>query len=100
MSKFDGVTFEDARDGKRLTAQIYRVFAGLKDHQWHTLTGLSLITGDPESSVSARIRDLRKSRYGGYTIERRYVKNGLWEYKLHGQDTTGTQDLHVRSKGA
>ena len=36
----------------------------------------------PESSVSARIRDLRKAKHGGYLIERQYVERGLNKYKM------------------
>lgn len=79
---FDGPTFSQARDGDRLHAQLNRVLAVLKDHRWHTLCDISSQTGDPQASVSARMRDLRKERYGSHTIERRYVARGLWEYKL------------------
>jgi len=53
---------------------------------WYTLPGLRAgcsVYGVPasEAGISARIRDLRKPKYGGHTIERR--KNGsLWEYRL------------------
>jgi hypothetical protein len=40
------------------------------------------MTGDPEASVSAQLRHLRKPRFGGHTVERRYMSNGLYEYKL------------------
>ena len=52
------------------------------DHEWHTLYGLSLTTLAPEASVSARLRDLRKQKYGAHTIERRHIGSGLWEYRL------------------
>ena len=79
---FDGATFDKDRDGKRLTAQIYRVYAAIKDGQWHTLSELAKICGDPEASVSARLRDMRKPRYNSMQIERRYVRRGLHEYRL------------------
>jgi hypothetical protein len=79
---FDGPTFDQARDGDRLNAQLGRVLAVLKDHRWHTLGDISSQTHDPQASISARIRDLRKARYGGHEVKRRYVERGLWEYKL------------------
>ena len=79
---FDGATFDKDRDGKRLTAQIYRVYDAMKDGQWHTLSELAKICGDPEASVSARLRDMRKPRYNSMQIERRYVRRGLHEYRL------------------
>lgn len=39
--------------------------------------------GSTETSVSARIRDLRKPAYGGYTIKRRQLTpRSLWEYAM------------------
>jgi hypothetical protein len=36
-----------------------------------------------EAGVSARIRDLRKARYGGHTIERRKTdRRGIYAYRL------------------
>lgn len=82
----DGQTYDHARDGKRLASQHERVLAALRDYEWHTLSGLSASTGDPEASVSARLRDLRKARFGAHKIERRYVRRGLHEYRLERHD--------------
>jgi hypothetical protein len=80
--EFDGATYEPARDGGRLHAQLTRVYAILRDGTWHTLPELARKTGDPEASISARIRDLRKVKFGGRTIHRRYVDRGLHEYRM------------------
>ena len=80
--EFDGETFDPERDAARLNAQLFRVYRALKDGQWHTLSDLALITGDPTPSISARLRDLRKAKFGGHVITRRYVDRGLWEYRL------------------
>ena len=80
--EFDGETYEPARDADRLHAQLARVFAALRDSQWHTLTELARATGDPTPSISARLRDLRKAKFGGHVIARRYVDRGLWAYRL------------------
>lgn len=83
MERFDGETFSQARDGARLTAQLERVQKLMEDHQWRTLAQISAACEDaPEPSVSARLRDLRKPRFGGYTVERRYVADGVWEYRV------------------
>lgn len=79
---FDGATFDPVRDQERLAKQMIAVRQAMSDHEWHTLFQLSLATGAPEASISARLRDLRKARYGSHTIERRYVARGLWEYRL------------------
>ena len=79
---FDGATFDPDRDGERLTKQLVAVRQAMSDHDWHTLYALSIITGAPEASISARIRDLRKAKHGSNTVERRYMGDGLWEYRL------------------
>lgn len=78
----DGATYDHARDGRRLTCQHNRVLCFMRDGQWHTLDAIAGATGDPPASVSARIRDLRKERFGAYLVERRYIARGLWEYRL------------------
>lgn len=80
-----GATFDPALDGPRLNAQARRVFAAMKGGAWMTLGELSAATGDPEASVSARLRELRRPEFGGYAVNRRRrgeAKRGLWEYQL------------------
>ena len=78
----DGETFDQARDGKRLNKQQRAVTEVMLDGKWRTLKHIAMTIGAPESSVSARLRDLRKPRYGGYIVERRYISNGLFEYRV------------------
>lgn len=78
----DGVTFDHDRDYARLNAQHIRVYMVMKDERWRSLHDISLLTGDPEASISARLRDFRKFRFGSHTVERRHVERGLWEYRL------------------
>jgi hypothetical protein len=78
----DGVTFDREADSARLGRLMAAVERAMGNRQWWTLAGLSRATGGPEASVSARIRDLRKPRFGGHTVERRRCANGLWEYRL------------------
>lgn len=77
-----GITFDRARDGKRLNAQSADVFALMRDGQWRTLREISDLTGHPEASVSARLRDLRKPELGGFTVDREFVRRGLWRYRV------------------
>lgn len=79
---FDGRTFDPARDGPRLTRQHNRVFALMKDGAWRTLAVIAAACGDPEASISARLRDLRKERFGGHGVDRRRAGPGLFEYRL------------------
>lgn len=79
---FDGITFSHDRDGPRLNAQLRRVRDLMLDGRWRTLADIAAATGDPEASVSARLRDLRKPKHGGYTVDREYVERGLWRYRI------------------
>lgn len=80
---FDGPDLA-REDEKRLTGQLGDVLRVLRVGQWRTLAELSAATKHPEASCSARIRDLRKPRFGGYKIDRRRRKPaaGLWEYRM------------------
>ena len=80
--KFDGVTFDEARDGPRLFRQCQTVFDLMQDKKWRTLKEISRTCNEPEASVSARLRDLRKTRFGSYDVQRRHVAAGVWEYRV------------------
>lgn len=82
MGFFDGTTFDHDQDSGRLNAQLQRVRDLMADGQWRTLAAISVATGDPESSVSARLRDLRKARFGQRTVDRRRKSRGLYEYRV------------------
>jgi hypothetical protein len=79
---FSGQTYNPAEDHARLTSQLNKVFDCMKDGQWHTIPELAQYAGGSEAAVSARIRDFRKQRFGGHTVERERVKKGLYRYKL------------------
>lgn len=76
---FKGETFFYPRDYDRLSAQCKRVAEIMADGEWHRLAEISEKTRDPEASISARIRDLRAA---GFNVEREYVENGLWKYRI------------------
>lgn len=81
--RFDGRTLDSAKDTARLSEQMRRVFKLMCDGQWRTLGQISNLTHAPEASISARLRDLRKPRFGGHTVlRRRYGEHGLHQYKL------------------
>ncbi len=81
---FDGRTYEPAEDFVRLTGQNLRVFLLMRDGQWRTLTEIEGVTDDPQASISARLRDLRKVKFGAHTMDarRRGGKGGTWEYRV------------------
>lgn len=78
----DGETYVHERDARRLAGQHCRVLALMRDGRWRSLSDIAEQTGDPEASVSARLRDLRKPRFGGFIVEREYVARGLFRYRL------------------
>ena len=79
---FDGETYSSPRDGRRLTKQLERVRLLMWDGRWRSLAAISEAVEAPSASVSARIRDLRKPKFGGYTVERRNAGGGVWDYRL------------------
>ncbi len=80
--EFGGATYDEKRDGSRLKAQLDRVRSVMLRNSWMTLEQLAEQAEAPQASVSARIRDLRKLQFGGYTIEREYVSRGLFKYRI------------------
>lgn len=87
--RFNGPEYIAADDRARLTGQICRVRSLMLDHAWRTVSEISAVTGDPEPSVSAQLRHLRKPRFGAYIIERQSRgdrKRGLFEYRLLSPD--------------
>jgi hypothetical protein len=80
--QFDGETIEAARDNGRLTVQLNEVRRICSNEQWWTLAELARATGYPEASISARLRDLRKPKFGRWNVERQYVERGLFRYRV------------------
>ena len=80
--RFAGDDYADDRDRPRLGKQLRRVFDTMKDGEWHTIDKVAEETGGPVQSIARQIRWLRSKRFGGHTIDRRHVGNGLYEYRL------------------
>ncbi len=92
------LAYEPDYDDIRLTGQIRRVAramvgkwigeridGGYSDGEWRTLDEIAAITGDPQASISAQLRHLRKARFGSHILEKRPRGDrhvGLWEYRL------------------
>lgn len=82
---FDGKTYDPQFDKERLTSQIRKVFDLMQDAKWRTLVEIERKIKQPQASISARLRDLRKERFGGHTVNRRTRderKRGCFEYQL------------------
>jgi hypothetical protein len=82
---FNGPVYDPAFDQERLTKQIGKVYDFMISGSWHTLSEISLAIGEPEASISAQLRHLRKERFGAYIVNRRPRgdrSHGLFEYQL------------------
>jgi len=86
--RFNGSDYVPERDDERLGSQINRVWFAMCDRRWRTLKEISQLTGDPEASISAQLRHLRKPRFGGHCVEKEYVGNGLFKYRLTPAEVT------------
>lgn len=84
VAEFDGDTYEAEKDHRRLSGQVQRVYEAMRDGQWRTVQMISDLTGDPPASIQARLRDLRKERFGAYEVEsHRSEPNGsIWVYRV------------------
>ncbi len=81
--QFDGTTYQPQRDHKRLSGQLAQVYSVMANHYlWYSLKELTTICGGSEAGISARIRDLRKPKFGSHIVQKRCNPNGLWEYRL------------------
>ena len=82
--RFDGVSYDLARNHDRLRRQLGRVRNLMRDGRWRSLQEIAGATGDPETSISCQLRNLRKPRFGGHDVRkrRRAEIGGTWEYRL------------------
>jgi|GEM_PF-842969 len=81
--KFSGPDYDPALDCERLTKQIGRIFDLMKDGQWRTLEEIAEVTKDPQASISAQLRHLKKPQFGGHTLKKkRRGTTGAWEYSI------------------
>ncbi len=83
--RFDGDVYVRSIDDERLSKQFLRIVNLMLDLQWRTLQEISEITGDPQASISAQLRHLRKKRFGSHQVNKRrrgLAGRGLWEYQL------------------
>ena len=82
IARFNGSDYVPDRDNVRLAGQIQRVYLAMKDGKWRTLAQIEQITGDPQPSISAQLRHLRKKRFGEHQVNKFHVGNGLYQYQL------------------
>jgi len=84
-TRFNGSDYIHEIDSKRLAGQIKRVHDAMIDGRWRTLAEIETLTHDPQASISAQLRHLRKERFGSFIIEKQPRgdrSHGLFEYRL------------------
>ena len=82
--KFSGPAYSQPLDQDRLSGQHERIRDLMLDGEWRTLQEIQEVTKDPESSISAQLRHLRKPRFGSHDVDkRRRGGSGSWEYKVY-----------------
>lgn len=92
---FDGLTYDTEKDEVRLTTLFDKVLELMKDGHWRTLNEIAFQVGGQVQSVSARLRDARKAKFGGYQVERKRVGGGLWVYRVLDPIPEDQQTLEV-----
>lgn len=87
VENLDGDTYSPSLDGVRLTGHLGRVYDLMRDMRWRTLADIAALTDGSEAGSSARLRDLRKPKFGEWIVERRrhVSDNGCWEYRVLGK---------------
>ena len=84
--RFNGPAYDPDKDAARLTGQIKRVYDLMQDGKWRSLAEIEAGTGDPQASISAQLRHLRKPRFGGYAVDRERRDGdggGTWIYRVN-----------------
>jgi len=86
MPRFAGSDYQPMRDDARLTGQMLRVWELMRHGAWMSLRDIAKRTGDPEASISAQLRFLRRPRFGGHTVEKSRDFAGLYLYRVKPND--------------
>lgn len=83
---FHGSDYEPGRDKGRLATQIERIRRLMVDGVGRTVSEIAAITGDPENSVSAQLRNLRHEENGNWDVRKRLRQApALYEYFIAGK---------------
>ena len=80
---FNGPEYRGPLDFSRLKNQHDRIRAFMLDGRWRTVAEIAAATKDPENSIQAQLRHLRKRRFGAFIVSRRRrggEESPLWEY--------------------
>ena len=93
-----GFTYVRHLDLGRLNRQARAVWDVMAPGAWLTLCEIKDMCGEPEASISARLRDFRKEQFGRHDVSRRRRgegRAGVFEYRLQ----TKNRAVGIRSNG-
>lgn len=81
---FDGATYDHDKDYARLSGQLAEVYNLMRDGRYRTLAEIRNVVHGSEAGISARLRDLRKQKWGAHRVNRRRREgtDGLHEYQV------------------
>jgi len=98
---FGGDSYEPEFDFRRLKTQLERVRFVMTSPcgYWWTLAEIAKEVDGSEAGISARIRDLRKAKNGGFEVERRRVRGGLFEYRVVSAEEMALRMVDTLKKG-
>jgi hypothetical protein len=84
IPKFDGKTYDPRLDHERLGTSLGRVWMLMRDGKRRTLAQIAEAVGCSEAGASARLRDLRKSKFSEQlptdSVSSSRGEGGLWWY--------------------
>lgn len=83
----DGETYEPPRDYHRLNRQMIQVYTVVADEEWWQIQPIQQKIVDygiwaEQTSISARLRDFRKAKFGSHGMIKENLGGGLWQYRL------------------
>ena len=81
-AEFDGTVKVTPSHEKTLRGHLKIVFDAIKDGIPRTQRQLEEATGLTWAQINPRVRDLRKAKFGNYTINRQALKGGVHRYCL------------------
>lgn len=76
--------YDPDHDEPRLHRQLAAVLAFMRDGAWHTVPEIAAVVPGTQTSLSAKLRTLRRPEAGGWIVERRRRAGqaGVHEFRL------------------
>jgi hypothetical protein len=102
LPDFDGETYHHGLDHARLGTSLGRIWMLMRDGRRRTLAEIAAAVGCSEAGASARLRDLRKSKFAEQlpteSVNSERGDGGLWWYWISVPDEVFNTFVAVRQK--